>query len=157
MGGIKMRDNQSGSFNRTAHALQQAAAFFSSIAKETRFLDSNEESTILKDKLASTIKIKRHLRERRSREVFFPQGLFAEPAWDILLDLYLTRYSGQKISVTSACLAAGVPSTTALRCLTTLESLDLVSRVADDKDDRRSFVSLTEKGVNAIENWASQV
>ena len=67
-------------------------------------------------------------RERRLRERHFDEPLFADPAWDILLDLYASRGEGRKVSVRSACIAAAVPPTTALRCLKHMEELGLIVR-----------------------------
>lgn len=65
---------------------------------------------------------------RRERDSFFPEGLFADPAWDILLDLYVARCLGKPISVSSACIGASVPATTGLRWLDRLVGLGFVRR-----------------------------
>ena len=53
-----------------------------------------------------------HLYMRRSREKIFQPDLFADPAWDILLDLFICDHINRDVSVSSACLAACVPPTT---------------------------------------------
>jgi hypothetical protein len=53
--------------------------------------------------------------ERRQREKHFPSNLFGEPAWDILLDLYVAAKENVKIATTSACIGGSVPPTTGLR------------------------------------------
>ncbi len=53
---------------------------------------------------------------RRLRDAVLPR-LFGEPAWDILLDLFASEAEHIDVSVSSACLAAGVPATTAHRYL----------------------------------------
>jgi DNA-binding MarR family transcriptional regulator len=84
---------------------------------------------------------------RRTREKMSPvPGLFQDPAWDILLDLYLAKAQGKCISVKSASLACPVPATTALRWLWALEKANLVDRVPDKLDKRRSYVNLSAKG-----------
>jgi hypothetical protein len=55
------------------------------------------------------------IKKRRLRERFFGAELFADPAWDILLDLKAAGLEGQNVSVSSLCIAAAVPPTTALR------------------------------------------
>ena len=85
---------------------------------------------------------------RRHREkVFKNDDLFADPGWDILLDLFSAHLKGKKISVTSACLAASVPSTTALRWMTVLEEAGLIEREKDSVDARRTFVKLTPEAI----------
>lgn len=98
-----------------------------------------------------------HLRQRRARSRFFSEGLFGEAAWDILLDLYLSEVRGKAVSITSACIAAAVPPTTALRSLKVLENGGLVERQGDPGDGRRIFVRLTEAGRGGIEGWLAAV
>ena len=83
---------------------------------------------------------------RRRSKIFKSDELFGEPAWDILLDLYICDKQGRRVSVTAACLGAGVPETTALRWLKQLERQGLLLREADRRDGRRCFVRLSELG-----------
>lgn len=84
------------------------------------------------------------IRRRRSRVL--PADLFAEPAWDMLLDLFIQRSNGQRVSVTSLCFASGVPPTTALRWISGLIESDLVVRVESEQDRRKAFIVLTDRG-----------
>jgi hypothetical protein len=59
--------------------------------------------------------IREIIRKRQVRKQFFPAELFADPAWDIMLDLAAARLEGKQVSVSSLCIAAEVPTTTALR------------------------------------------
>ncbi len=86
------------------------------------------------------------LRERRLRCEYLPQELFGEPAWDMLLDLYVAEKKNQLISTTSACLASNAPLSTALRWLKVLEEDGYIYRISDEQDARRTFVRITEKG-----------
>lgn len=86
-------------------------------------------------------------RERRRRaEVFSDPSLFGEPAWDILLDLFIAAKERKRLPVTSACIGAAVPATTALRWLTVLEEKGLIVRENDTADARRVFVRLSTEG-----------
>lgn len=90
-------------------------------------------------------------RDRRVREdIFGDPGLFGEPAWDLLLDLFIAAREGKQVPVTSACIGAAVPTTTALRWLSTLESAGLVVRENDARDARRVFVRLTDKAYRTM-------
>src|SRR3546814_13025020 len=62
--------------------------------------------------------VRRLIRKRRQREQHFPSDLFADPAWDMMLDLYAAHYERREISVSSLCIPAAVPATTALRVIT---------------------------------------
>ncbi|MCH7628884.1 MULTISPECIES: winged helix DNA-binding protein [Novosphingobium] len=74
------------------------------------------------------------------------KGLFGEPGWDILLDLYIARHRGTELQVSSVCIEAGVPSTTILRWIARLERDGLVYRANDRGDARRRYVRLTPEG-----------
>ncbi|MQT13513.1 response regulator [Segnochrobactrum spirostomi] len=83
---------------------------------------------------------------RSDRQALFKTELFADPAWDMLLDLALSEASGRRISVTSLCIASGVPTTTALRRLDDLQAAGLIERMPDDRDRRRILVQLSDDG-----------
>ena len=91
--------------------------------------------------------------ERRQREKFLPAGLFGEPAWDILIDLYVATKENVKISTTSACIGSSVPPTTGLRWLQVLEGHGLIERECDIHDQRRTFVKLTDSGCAAMSKF----
>ncbi|MBX9729098.1 MAG: MarR family winged helix-turn-helix transcriptional regulator, partial [Sphingopyxis sp.] len=81
--------------------------------------------------------VRRALQERRLREQFFPADMFSDPAWDILLDLYAAQLEGQTVAVSSLCIAAAVPSTTALRWIKTMTDAGMLERHDDPQDRRR--------------------
>jgi hypothetical protein len=77
----------------------------------------------------------------------FPQlDLVANPAWNILLDLYIALIENRHISVSSACIGSGAPSTTALRYISALTEAGLIARIEDIHDKRRVFLQLTLQG-----------
>lgn len=87
-------------------------------------------------------------RMRRRRDTIFgEQGMFADPSWDILLDLFIAHLRNRQISITSACMASRVPQTTGLRWLALLENDGLVVRERDPLDARRIFVQLTKPAI----------
>jgi DNA-binding MarR family transcriptional regulator len=94
---------------------------------------------------------------RKSRCDYFPETLFADPAWDILLHLYATDLAGQRSTVTQAVLGSNVPEATALRYLRQLFELGLCEKTADLTDRRRLFVNLTDAGVRAMDNYFTQM
>ena len=84
---------------------------------------------------------------RRAREAFFGTNadLFGEPAWDILLDLFIAHERGVETFVSDACIGACVPPSTAIRWLAILEERGLIERDADPFDARRRSVHLTRR------------
>lgn len=99
--------------------------------------------------------VRREIRMRRLRDRLFPDELFADPAWDLLLDLYAAHLDGRQISVTSACIAACVPQTTALRWIGRLEQHGLLIRSADAFDHRRNLLHLSNEAIDAMRNWTA--
>jgi len=90
---------------------------------------------------------------RRRRDAAAPlKGLFGEPAWDILLDLFIAHCRGDDLQVSSVCIEASVPSTTILRWIARLESEGMLYRVADRADGRRRYVRLTQDGLAMMHN-----
>lgn len=90
------------------------------------------------------------IRRRKISGRFLPRELFGEGAWSMLLDLFVSEYHGRKVSTTSACLAAEIPATTALRWIETLESKGLVRRSSAKMDRRVRYVFLTAEGHQAL-------
>ena len=105
------------------------------------------------DSGATARNVRKLIRQRRLRGRYFPPDLFADPAWDILLDLTAARLEGSSVPISSVCIAAGVPTTTALRWVATLVDLGLLTRRSDTSDRRRVFVELTEAGWDAMSRF----
>ena len=97
------------------------------------------------------------IRARRLRSRFFPDDLFADPAWDMLLDLLQAEIAQLRVPVSSLCIAATVPATTALRWLKTMTDRGLFMRRADPHDGRRVFVELAPKTSLAMRRYFAEV
>jgi hypothetical protein len=90
------------------------------------------------------------LRLRRMRSAYFSAELFADPAWDMLLDLTAAQLEGEKVAVSSLCIASAVPATTALRWIKTMCDAKLLERHSDPLDGRRIFIGLSAGAANAM-------
>lgn len=101
--------------------------------------------------------VRRLIRQRQLRSQFFDPELFADPAWDMLLDLTAARAEHRRISVTSLCIASGVPSSTALRWISILVEGGLAERIEDDTDKRRAFITLTDRAAEAMARYFQAV
>lgn len=94
---------------------------------------------------------------RRRCAIFSNDELFGEPAWDILLDLYVAHAENKPVSVSSACIGSAAPPTTGLRWLGVLAEQGLILRQHDPEDQRRVLVKLTAKGLAAMDEYFASV
>lgn len=90
---------------------------------------------------------------RKRAHIFGNPDLFGEPAWDILLDLFIAQGDGKPVSVSSACIGSAAPATTGLRWLGVLADEGLIERESDCEDHRRVLVRLTPAGTAAMERF----
>ena len=97
--------------------------------------------------------VRQVIANRQARARFFDAELFGDPAWYMLLDLTAARGQGVQVSVTSLCIAAGVPATTALRWLTQMVESGLFVRVPDPADRRRAFIALSDRSLTAMAGY----
>ena len=100
--------------------------------------------------------VRKIIAQRQKRREYFGVGLFADPAWDMLLDLTAARVEHRRVSVTSLCIASGVPPTTALRWISQMVESGLFERVEDETDRRRVFIGLTDKAAEAMARYFAQ-
>lgn len=100
--------------------------------------------------------LRTYMHARRARDSLFGADLFADPAWDLLLDLLLSDLDQRRVSISSACLASAVPPTTALRWIGQLETRGLVRRAAVPSDRRSSHLILTPVAREALLQWAQR-
>jgi hypothetical protein len=97
------------------------------------------------------------IRARRLRARYFSEELFADPAWDMMLDLLQAEIAQLRVPVSSLCIAAAVPATTALRWLKTMVAERLFIRRADPHDGRRVFVELAPDTSHALRRYFAEV
>lgn len=97
------------------------------------------------------------IRLRRLRSRFFDDELFADPAWDMMLDLLQAEIAQLRVPVSSLCIAAAVPATTALRWVKRMVSDGLFVRRPDVSDGRRVWVELSPPTSAALRNYFAEV
>ncbi len=97
--------------------------------------------------------VRKAIRARRLRQRPFPDLLFEDPAWDMLLDLYAARLERAQVSVSSLCIAAAVPPSTALRWISKMTEDGLFVREPDPFDRRRAFMALSDAAVERMERY----
>lgn len=92
-------------------------------------------------------------RARRERERVFNDDIFADPAWDLLLDLFVRSARDEQISVSSACHGANVPEATALRYLKALTERKYVERTSHPNDKRSTTLKMTPLANKLMIEW----
>ncbi len=101
--------------------------------------------------------VRKVIASRQARAKFFDAELFADPAWDMLLDLTAAEAEKMQVSVTSLCIAAAVPPTTGLRWIKQLVDCGVFERVADPNDKRRAFIGLSAQSSTAMARYFAEV
>lgn len=76
------------------------------------------------------------------RQLLGSAELFGEPAWDMLLDLFVHEGEGKRMSMSSLCVSAGIPESSAMRLAQRLCDAGLLLRLSDPADGRRSFMNI---------------
>jgi hypothetical protein len=95
-------------------------------------------------------------RARRRRERHFDAAIFADPAWDMLLDLFIAKTRGKAIRTSSLCIAGAVPVTTGLRWIAELERRGLIERHKAPGDRRVKLVALSEQGHRMMRQYLAE-
>lgn len=96
----------------------------------------------------------RQVRTRRElRRNHFDKELIGEPAWEMLLDLYLAKVESEQVTVSSICDRSHASQTTARRYLDLLKLKGLVDvfPFCTEKDD--APIELSSKGFHAISRY----
>lgn len=101
--------------------------------------------------------IRRIQKARLARQRFLQRDLFADPAWDMLLELYASELGQQRVHIRLLCDASGVPDTTALRWIRKLEEEGLVMRQDVPNDRRQVWICLTPTASSAMQRYFATV
>lgn len=94
---------------------------------------------------------------RRKRDAILAPIIFADPEWDILLDLYAEEACGRAVSLSSLCIAAAVPNTTAARAVNAMVAEGVLTKSRDPDDARRVIIALAESTREKMRNWLMQL
>ena len=94
---------------------------------------------------------------RRARRLgYLRADLLTEPAWDILLHVYAFELVQRRVTASELSDRINVPSTTSIRWMKVLEADDLIDRVIVAGDPAQVTVSLTVKGLHAMDAYFSE-
>lgn len=109
--------------------------------------DAVSPSAILVNQLSFSIQM------RRMRKSHFGGAHMSGAIWDMMLDLMLAGSHGRTLSASDLATGAGVPLSSGLRMIASLENLGLVRRTVDERDRRRSIVRLTDSGKERMASY----
>ena len=82
---------------------------------------------------------------RKQRDRYFDPMLFSNPAWDILLNLYVADAEGRAITVLDSCTVSTVPQGVALRWLGYLKQEEMVIEAPDPGRPRQTLLRLSDQ------------
>jgi len=145
---LQKLDARSVALSQIAHLEDQLASLKATLQCTT--CKPNQEHT-------GASALRQLLHARRARDRFFEPGLFADPAWDILLEAYAAHLSGDQTSTSALCEAAAVPATTAVRWLKSLEREGLLIRRDDPIHEQRSWMELTPAAAVAMRRYLAAI
>jgi hypothetical protein len=91
--------------------------------------------------------------ERRKRDAHFPSGLFGEPAWDLLLALFVAREDGRVLGLDEAYAAAQVDPGDGPALVDRLVAADMVSRGRGSLDRKSDTLVLTDLAVERLSDY----
>ena len=92
------------------------------------------------------------LAARRLRTSVFSSGLFSDPAWDIVLNLYLSELRHESFTMTRLAEAAGLSQATTSRWLDVLAREGL-ARLRSCTEDKDQSIGLTPMGASSMRRW----
>lgn len=139
--------NDPAELKRVGHELIKIADALASLDQCVR-PTANDDTMTMDQRLSDLAASMFRARRRRANQL--PKELLGEPAWDILLDLFVNFVRGQRVGVSSACIAADIPTSTALRWIGVLVSKGLVERRDQQHDLRVTEVRLTKSGYRSM-------
>jgi DNA-binding MarR family transcriptional regulator len=94
---------------------------------------------------------------RRARKRHLLDFMFGEPAWDMMLALYVTADSEPSQTVTNVIRLGDAPPTTCLRYIAALEASGLIVRRPCTVDLRIVYLELSKKGRRAMDLYMADV
>jgi DNA-binding MarR family transcriptional regulator len=130
---------------------RMGCSFSDALRHLTALAESTDANTELRAPHDRRDFARRLLRMRQQRNAVLDADSFRDPAWDMLLDLYVQDAGNAGTMISALCIASGVPQTTALRYIYRLAQLGLVEITDHPTDQRRTMVSLSDRARPRIE------
>lgn len=135
----------------TDRDIREAARLLGLIASRHEGRPVNQTSTL--DAEVLLLRAKKQLRDRQLRRQFFSRAIFGEPAWDVLIVLYISEFSGRQLTVGRLVDWIEAPLSTTQRWIAYLEKERLVAKESHPADKRMAYVRLLDKGRAILEEY----
>jgi len=121
-------------------------------------LRSPETSSDRRDRTERIVANARTAQRRRflRRQLVGAPELFIEPAWDMLLDLFIHECEGKSLYLYPMCIASGIPMTSALRLAQKLCDAGILRRTPDLFDGRRSIVTIEREVAHRLRAYFAE-
>lgn len=92
---------------------------------------------------------------RKHRQNFAFSFMLSDPAWDILLELFLSWSQGKAMCFKDVTLSTGLSAGTAHRYLHIMAGADLLVRTRHPTDARVTYFEITQKGLVEVGTYLS--
>jgi hypothetical protein len=79
--------------------------------------------------------------------------LFGDPAWHMLIELFIARLDGRLIDKSNAYLASGAPHSTGHRWAERLEADGYIYQKRDPTDARRGYFLIADQAMILVADW----
>jgi DNA repair protein RadC len=119
--------------------------------KSERVPSSRDIASIASSNARATVR-RRLLR----RQLVGAEELFGEPAWDMLLDLFIHECEGKPLSMFSMCATSGIPVSSAMRLAQKMCDAGLLDRVPDAADARRNLMKMRPETAHKLSAFFSE-
>lgn len=90
------------------------------------------------------------------RQLLGAPDLFGEPAWDMILDLFVHEDDRKPMAMSSICVSAGIPFSSAMRLAQKLCDADILQRVPDTFDGRRINLRIAPDVVHRLRAYFAE-
>jgi len=127
------------------------------IALKTRKIIADAERAAATNAADLTDFARQILAGRRQRDNYFDPLLFSNPAWDLLLNLFVAQAEGRRPNSLESCLAASMPHSVAVRWMAYLKQEDMVVERPNAVGEGLGSIQLSDHARTAIAAYLSSL
>lgn len=97
------------------------------------------------------------LTDRDRRTTHFPGELFSEPAWDMLLCLFIADARNICLSEADVYAASREPHSTAMRWINFMTSLGIIEHTQASQNEQPRYIKITASGATQMRNYLKSI